>query len=319
MEEVFGSVFTTMLGAVGRIMLIIVIAGMLVRYKYVHNDWVKGLAGITVNVFVPALIFTKIIKGFEPEKLPYWWMIPLTVVLLIFMAIGLGYLLFGNQFKEKSALLAVGAIQNANYLILPIGLMVYPDRFDEFATYVFLIVLGVSPLLWSIGKYLVVPRQQDRFQWQAFVSPPFFANFLGIGVVLLGLKAYLPNFLFEPLEMIGVAAVPSGNFILGATLGAISLRRFASLVDILRVTFIKFLFLPIVVLALIIFTGFHLENRLLAELAIMQAASAPAAAIIMQIRNYGGDMQQIGSHMLISYALALFFIPFWLSVLHAFG
>lgn len=315
MQDIFLSAFWVLSSAVGKILLIAFLGGILVRKKVVDTEWVRGLAGITVNVFAPALIFTKIVKGFDPNSLTYWWVIPLLTVVIALCAIVLGYLLFFGQSQKKSALIGIGALQNANYLVLPIGLLVYPQQFDEFATYVFLVVLGISPLLWSVGKFLVMEKKSSKLDWKAFVSPPFFANFLGLFVVLLGIKPFLPSFLFDPIEMLGAAAVPAGNFILGATLGAISLRKFPPFFDVLRVNFIKFLAIPLVVLALVYYSGLPSYNMLLAELAMIQAAAAPAAALVIQVRNYGGNTQEVGGHMLISYALVLFFIPFWLALL----
>lgn len=318
MGDLFWASFLTLADAVGRIMLVVLLGGVLVRRGYVQSDWIKGLAGVTVNVFTPALIFTKLIKGFDADRMPYWWLIPLGTVLIIGLTMALGLLLFYGDFKRKSALIGLSSLQNANYLILPIGLLVYPTQFDEFATYVFLVVLGISPLLWSVGKFLVVPREGAGFDWRSFVSPPFFANFLGIGVALAGVEPYLPQFIIQPMEMLGEATVPSGNFILGATIGAISFRQMPPLWDVLRVLLLKYALVPILVLLIVWATRLMESNSLLAELLIIQAAAAPASALIIMVRNYGGDAQQIGSHMLITYLAVIISIPLWMAVLRSF-
>lgn len=317
MNSVFFDSFVTVGQAVGSILLIVLLGGWLVRRGYVENDWIKGLAGVTVNVFTPALIFSKLLRGFDADKMPYWWLIPLMTVAAIAATLAVGLLFFASDFRRKSALLGVASLQNANYLVLPIGLLLYPDRFDEFATYVFLVVLGISPVLWSVGKFLVTPREGVGFQWRNFVSPPFFANFLGIAGALMGWDRYLPQFLLRPIEMIGEAAVPSGNFILGATLGAISLRQLPPLWDVLRVVVLKYLFLPVLAFVLVYVSGLKQSNPMLAELAVIQAAVAPASALIIMVRNYGGDAQQVGGHMLITYLLTIVSVPFWLSALRA--
>jgi hypothetical protein len=60
-------------------------------------------------------------------------------------------------------------------------------------------------------------------------------------------------------------------------------------------------------------TQLHKINPLLAELAMIQAASAPASSLMIQSRNYGGNWQVLSAHMLVTYILVLFFIPFWLA------
>jgi predicted permease len=41
---------------------------------------------------------------------------------------------------------------------------------------------------------------------------------------------------------------------------------------------------------------------------------APATQIIIQVKKYGGDVQNVGSMMFIAYSLCLITIPFWFAV-----
>lgn len=53
---------------------------------------------------------------------------------------------------------------------------------------------------------------------------------------------------------------------------------------------------------------------LLGDVILIQATLPPAIAIMIQIKNWGGEVQQTGSLMLISYTFCLIAIPFWLAI-----
>jgi predicted permease len=55
-------------------------------------------------------------------------------------------------------------------------------------------------------------------------------------------------------------------------------------------------------------------NPLLADEMIIQSAAAPATALILQVRTYGGDLKKIGGITFISYLITLIAIPLWLTV-----
>ena len=205
-------------------------------------------------------------------------------------------------------------MQNAGYLALPLGQAIYPEHFDLYALYTFLIIMGLNPILWSVGKFLNTGGNMIEFSWKQFITPPFLANVLGIMFVLSGWHHYIPKIIFNAIELTGTATVPIANFILGAVLGGISLRVWPSLSDTVRVLGVKFLIIPLITVVVMIFLHIKQINALMSDVILIQAVSPPAIAILIQIKNYGGDQQKSGSLMLIAYASCIFIIPLWMAI-----
>lgn len=314
--DLFFQSFVPGVFAILRIFIIAVTAGLLVRFKFVSDEHINGLSKVTILVFLPCLIFSKITSVFNPGDMEFWWVLPLLGMAFLLVGIGTGRLFFWKDFNKKRHLVAMAGMQNAAYLVLPVGEALFPEQFDTFTVYVFLIVLGVSPVMWTLGKVLTTGQFTDgNFNWKHLITPPFIANILAINMVLLNLHNYVPEFVASPINMLGQAAVPVVTFVLGATLGGISLRLWPHWLDILRVMLVKFVWMPLLVLLLILAFNVYQDEQLLAELLIIEASSAPATSIILMSRTYGGNVQETGTTMLFSYFVCLITIPVWISVL----
>lgn len=299
-----------LLQAVGQLFLIASIGGLMVRRKWVSSAQVDGLSYFTVYLFLPALIFSKNIRQFDPEALPFWWMIPIGTFLIITTGVLLTRTLFYKN-KDRNILAAIASLQNAAYLLLPIGQVAYPEQFDEFVFYVFLVVLGTSPTLWSLGKVLVTSGT-EKISLKSFITPPFLANVTSLLLVLLGMRQLVPDTLLGTFEMIGQATVPAANLVLGAMIGGISLRALPKLTELLGVSTVKYIAIPLLVWSILYYSGLYLTHPLLCEVLVLESAAAPATNLMIQVRTYGGNAQKVGSIMLIMYTLCLFFIPFWI-------
>ena len=77
---------------------------------------------------------------------------------------------------------------------------------------------------------------------------------------------------------------------------------------------IKLLVLPLLTALVVLGLELHAINPLLARFFIIEAAAAPAAGIILQVRSYGGDEQKIGALMLLSYMICTLTLPLWVAV-----
>ena len=314
MLETFFSSFLIMLDALGRIFLIIVVAGLLVRKNVITQDHIKAMAHITVNILLPCMLFSSFVKNFNPVEMPDWWLLPLSCLGMIGFGLGLGYLFYPRTFRQKQNLFPLASMQNAIYLVLPIGRFIFPDQFDEFLVYSFLFIIGFTPTAWSIGKILITGRQFKDVKWREFLTPPFIASVGTVLLVLSGLHRFVPALVLDSVSLVGEATIPVSNIVLGATLGTISFKVWPSLIDLLKITSIKFFFIPLATVIVLHFLGLKESNSLLASLMVIESAAAPATALILQVRSYGGDKQTIGSMMLISYAICLLAIPFWIAV-----
>jgi predicted permease len=314
MMELFTETFTTMLGAVGRIFIIIVAAGFLLRKNIITNDHVKALSKVTVNILLPCMLFSKISNNFDAEIISWWWAIPLASSVMVAVGVGFGYLFYLRKYKEKQFLIPIGSMQNAVYLVLPIGMFMYAEQFDLFAIYNFLFLIGYIPLLWSVGKILITGGSFKTVKRNEILTTPFVSVVVTMVIVLLGLHQFVPPMLMDSIDLVGNATIPVSNIVLGATLGGISFKVLPQLSDVLKLSLIKYILIPLSVIGLLYAIGLKETNPLLANLLVIESTAAPATALILQVRAYGGDRQTIGSIMIISYAICLLAIPFWVAV-----
>jgi len=315
MLELFRDSFWIMAEALGQIFVIVIIAGFLVRKNIFPDEYVKGLSLLTVNILLPAMIFANTVEHFKPEEQPGWWLLPLAGVAMAIVGLLLGASVFVKTLNTNRDVVAVAAFQNAGYLILPIGKFVFPAEFDEFSLYVFLFIMGFNLMLWSVGKYLLRSRVDNaKLKFSDLITIPLVANVISVTIVLAGLRNYVPDILIQPVGLIGSATVPIATFVLGATIGTVSLKGIPVWHIVVRTLFVK-LFLVAGLTTLILYhTNLPQTNPLICNLLVMEAAAAPAANILVMVRTFGGDRQKMGALMLFGYIASLVTMPLWVAL-----
>jgi hypothetical protein len=304
----FGSAWLAIL----KVFLVIAVAGLLVRRGVLGQGTVTGLSDATVVLFLPCLIFSKVVATLDPAAFPLWWALPISGVAMSAVGLGIAFVAFRRELPAKNNMLAVASMQNAGYLVLPVGLALYPTDFDRFALYCFLFILGFNAVLWSLGKVLATGNGRGG-GWKGLVTPPLIANLAATGLALAGAGRLVPGLVLESVDLVGQAAVPAATVVLGAVLGSVPFRLRPHLWDASRALAIKLGLLPLLTVIVVRALGLELTDPLLARFFVLEAASAPAVGIILQIRSYGGDEQKVGSLMLVAYAACVVTLPAWLA------
>lgn len=288
--------------------------GILLRKGIVTRGQVTALSTVTVRVFLPCLIFASVIKQLDISAFPEWWILPLLGIAMPVLGLLLSGLLFVRGLPEKRNLLSLSAIQNAGYLVLPVGLRLFPERFEQFSLYCFLFMIGVNIVLWSIGKYLITSQSHASFSFRELMTPPVAVNVIAVLVVVSGLAGFVPILVLDAAGLLGEATVPVATFVLGATLGGIKFSRIREIGDMILVAAFKMMFMPVLVMGVLLVIGSDSIRPFLAHFLIIEAAVPPAAGLILQIRTYGGDEQKAGSIMLLCYLLCAFTLPLWVAI-----
>jgi predicted permease len=313
MIEGFAAAFAATLPAIAVIFLIILVSVVMSRHGLITQAQIDGLSSATVKLFLPCLIFAKVVEHFRPASQPGWWTLPLAGIAMALVGTGIGALAFAGQLPAKRDMLPIAGMQNAGYLVLPVGLALFPGRFDTFAVYVFLFVLGYNPVLWSIGKILVTGNRGQKPQLRDLITPPLVANLVGIAAALGGAGRVMPAPVLDAIDLVGTAAVPVATIVLGAVLGSVSVRFRSHLGDAARAMTVKFVILPAITVIVLQAARLHAANPLLAEFFVIEAASAPAVGLILMVRTYGGTEQRVGTVMLLSYIACTLALPAWIA------
>ncbi len=310
----FTVAFNSTFLAVFKVFLVVLGAGILVRRGILSQAVVTGLSNATVNLFLPCMIFSMVIETFHPEGIALWWLPPIVAFVMPMVGLIAGAVLFLRELPEKKNMLALASMQNAGYLVLPVGFALYPDQFDRFALYCFLFIFIFNIVLWSIGKKLVTDCAESN-GWRGLVTPPLVANLTALTLALSGARGVIPSVVLEAIDLVGQAAVPVATVVLGAILGGVTFRLRPYLWDATRVVAIKLGLLPLITVLVVHAVGLDAADPLLARFLVLEAAAAPASGIVLQVRTYGGDEQKVGSLMLVCYGACLITMPFWLAVL----
>jgi len=309
----FAAAFAAAGLALAKVALVIVAAGVLVRRGVLTETIVNALSTATVVLFLPCLMFSNIAEHLDPHTLPWWWVLPLAAIAMSVVGLGLGSLFFAGRLGEKRHLLPVAAMQNAGYLVLPVGLALVPDRFDTFALYCFLFILGFNPWLWSVGKHLVTGGGDGR-GWRGLITPPLVATLSAVTAVLTGVAGHLPQVLMDAVAMVGQAAVPVATVVLGASLGVARLAPSGHGWDAARLLTVKLVLLPAATVAVLLALDVAATDPLLARFLVIEAAVAPAANLILMVRTYGGRERELSSHMLLAYLVCALTLPAWIAL-----
>jgi predicted permease len=296
-----------------KLLAVIMAAGFLVRKKFVLPKHISFLSKITIDIFLPALIFSKIIQTFKPNEMTYWWIFPLASLGMILIGLIFAIIFFRKEFVTKKYLLAMCALQNATYIVLPIGQLQYPNQFDKFALYVFLFSLGINPALWTLGRYLVTPNSKNSIK--TYFSGPMLASVFGVVICLLNLQALIPAIAVKGLDFIGKGGIPLATFVFGATLGSLPLNQIKINFTAIKVASIKLIILPASVFIFIALYKIKQFDPLIASFLIIEASVAQASTLILQIRRYGGEQTVISSIMIVTYLFSLVTLPMWVALL----
>lgn len=316
MPSILLSSFLATLAALAKVAIIVVACAWLVRRNIFNETHVRALSGVVVHLSLPTLVFSSIVSNFNVSAYPDWWKFPLVGAALNLSVLALGPIIFKKDKEQRRTLSAMIAFQNANYLILPLGEVLFPDQFERFSIYIFLMLLTYNPLLWSLGSFHISHRQGMKMKWSHLFTTPFCATVLALLLVFTGLARYLPSILVGSTELVGKSCVPMAMVVLGFTMGALRVSRMPSFWVVFRVAAIKLVVVPLLMFFILKYTSLS-SGALESSFWILEASSPPATGLALQAVHFGGDEKLVCGIMVVTYLLALFTIPLFFSIVQA--
>ncbi len=316
-----------------RLAVLVILGAVLMRFGVLTAPTVSALARLVVALLLPAFIATNILSQFRPEQMFYegWYLLPISAVLMIGAMALLAYPigLAGRNWLQPRYTVGTLAFHNAGYLTIPIITELYAgEHLVEYQgpmlALLFLFVMGISPLMWSVGVILFRGSAEggdDGPLWKKAISPPFVASAVSVTACLLHIPQQVSEpvlgQILAPFASLGACTVPLMMLILGATLMQLDRSyRPPRGVSAAGLSLRLVLFPAIMFGLLSALMAWDVLDRSKAVILFIQSIMPTAVAIVVIAHRYGGERtaHAVSGLIFLQYVAAAITIPAWLVV-----
>ena len=264
---------------------IIIATGFLIqRLALVEN---RSLSDLILYVFTPCLVFTSIVQSSLGERT--WLDVALITVAtaLVMMSVSwsIGKALHLDQKSLSAFILATSLVNTGNYG-LPVNLLAFGQAGLELAVVYFVVSSVVS---YTLGVFVASHGTQSLKESLRSVVrlPHIYAVLVAFAVKLLGVG--VPDLIFEPVNLMGQAAIPVMLVVLGMELAQPALRSNSTnwaLVSLSSAIKLLFPIIPVVLLSSLIELG-----GLARDVTLVQACMPTAVLAVIFTVKFKGDSQ----------------------------
>ena len=227
------------------------------KLGYLGGDFDRQLSRLVINITCPALILSSAMTGELPDRqyiLPLLLISTLTYIVLATMAFFLPRYLTKRREDEG----AIGfALMFGN-----VGFMGYPvvaSIFGHEAVFYAAVLNVVNTFaVFTVGTTLITGKNEvegSRFEKKVLYSTPMLAAYLTMLIVALRIDD-IPQYISQPLTMLGNITVPAALLIIGSSMSQLSLRSLMGNTTVYMTTALRLAILPLAVHGLMTALGF---------------------------------------------------------------
>lgn len=256
------------------IMLFIMIVGSICyKIKLINKEMNKYLSDLVLMLVNPLVIFLSYQREFEDTLLQGLLISLLLATITHVLAIIIAKRIIRKKDKPEDGVLERFAViySNCGFIGIPLVNGIFGS---EGVFYITAYMTIFNLFVWTHGVISVSGKKDRRTIVQAFVSPSVIATISGF--LLFVLRIQLPETLVEAMSYIGNMNTPLAMMVAGVTIAQANLVKLLGKVRIYYISFLKLIFIPVVML--LIFSLFDLSREVL--LTSVLAAACPTGATI---------------------------------------
>ena len=310
----FLSIFSKITLVMSEIFIIALCGFLAFKLKLLSEDNIQGLSKLTINLFLPCLIFDRLISGFRFDDSGQWLIYPVLgiVVSLVGLALARIVLVFDKQMQNKNEFIGLIAFQNCGYLPLMLVWRIFPAQVaDSLFINIFLFMLGFNLIFWSYGVRLLTQQKDKRPKFKRIMNAPLLSVILSLFLLATNLHKLLPGMVTRPATLIGGCALPVALIVVGAAL-AVSLEQFSGIKKfLLQVVLGKMIILPGMVFLLL--NTLQLPS-VMALVILIESAMPSAITLSVVTHKQTAGYKIVNQGVLLTHLAGLVTIPFFMSL-----
>lgn len=225
----------------------IVVVGYLAgKMGYMGGDFDRKLSSLVINWTCPALILSSSMTGELPDRrfiLPLLGISALTYVVLTAAAWGLSRMLT-SQAADRGVVAFALVFGNVGFMGYPVVASIFGHQAVFYAA-----VLNVvnTFAVFTIGTMMITGGEgtdRERFSKKVLYSTPMLSAYLSMLIVALGIDN-IPEYVSQPLTMIGNITVPAALLIIGSSMSQLPLRALMGNATVYTTSILRLALLPV--------------------------------------------------------------------------
>lgn len=276
------------------------------KRKLLAQEALSAIGPLFLEVALPALGLYKILSDFDPNQsekiiyLPFMWLV------FTFAAFLLSHLfkyLVKCEFRGEFAMTLF--FQNAVFIPLIILNRMYGATSTHLID-LFLFSLFYSPFFFTFN-HIFFKDAQVTVRWNKIFHPVVISTIMGVVLVLLGSRPYIPSFLMSALAMVGGMAIPLLMVVVGGNIYLdISHMRKFKFKEVFIFVLIKNFVFPVIALFAIWMFSLPKDYALLL---LLEAAAPPLMAVPIFAERLNKNRALVNQFIVGSLGVSVFSIP----------
>lgn len=281
------------------------------RLGWLSADADASLLKLTINLFMPCLVFDSLLGNEAFRHAGNVVLPPLVgfggIALGLVLGLAIMRIVPERHPRSRSTFAYTVAVQNYGYIPLPLAMALF-DR--ETVAVLFVHNVGVEIAFWVFGL-LLLSGAGLRQSLRRVANAPLIAIVATLVLNLFLPRAAVPLFVMNVAHLLGQCAIPVGVLVSGAIV-ADHAREFTRAQGgrvMLGACVLRLLVLPLLFLGIAQLLPISTE---LGRVIVLQAAMPAAVFPIVLSRHYGGDTATALRVVLATSLAALVTIPLWI-------
>lgn len=281
---------------------------VLCKIKKAAANHLPSLSGLLVYVCSPCMIAVNFLTlEYSPENLMNLFLFFILSLILQGAFMGLIYFIFRGKMKDaRYRILTIGSVLgNVGFFGLPVIRALLPDH-PEVLSYCSMIMTSMNILAFTMGVFCLTGDRRHVSLRSALLNPGTLGVAVGFPLYLLSARPYIPDLLFNAVDLLGDMTTPLCMLILGIRLASVPFRPLFSRPMIYLICIGKMILFPLFCYACLYFLPLPYSFKA----AMLVLASVPCASVILGLAEIHQKETELSANcVLVSTLLCFLTIP----------
>lgn len=289
-----------------------IIGFWIIAKKIVPTVILGVLSPLIIDIALPCLVFTNIIRNFDPDTMSDWWTLPLwwSVFFIVIVILSLLYVKFSkNPNKAEYGM----CLTYPNAIFFPLAII--PGIFGSSSpllTQLFIFTLLYPAILFNsyVIFYKGKKKTKTGFDLEKIFNPLIVTTIIALIIKLSGSDTYIPGVFIKITDKISAISLPLIMMMIGGNIYVdYKNKGKLHLMEIIKFISVKHFVYPAIIFGLLLLVT---PPTNIAFLIFLQAILPPVTAITLLVDKAEGNVALTNQFLVASFILSIIFVPFWI-------